>query len=96
MHMWSWGLRNIFIWPFNFLPHDCLKLTLTLVCVCNSDNSKLCKISNHESGEDGTLSHESVASRPIGWQLGNPGGGLFLHVCSKAHTSYVMCMSEGG
>jgi hypothetical protein len=33
MHMWSWGLRNIFIWPFKrfqFLPSDFFKLSLTL------------------------------------------------------------------
>ncbi len=38
-HMWSWGQRKNFIWPFNFLPCDCLKLSLTLVCVCNCASS---------------------------------------------------------
>ncbi len=38
-HMWSWGLRKKIIWPFDFLPRDCLKLSLTLVCVRNRASS---------------------------------------------------------
>ncbi len=76
-HMWSCGLRNIFIWPFTFLPRDCLKLSLTLVRVRNRASSvsfslRLCAGNNDTQDATSFLTR---VTRPL-W-----GGGLVTLGC---------------
>ncbi len=97
---YSWSHRSVASRPIEWRRetqgHVPFLRTLAIQCACTEDSASAAMSGcsprlNHASGEDGTSSHGSVASRPIERQRETQGRSPFL----RARSRYATCMSAG-